>query len=824
MKDIGKAMLSSKLLILGSGQGGKGGRWCIFLFILILFGLGLIGRAQPARGEDKISRIGVLAKRGLDQAIKEWSPMAEYLDGYIPSYHFEIVPLDFDGVRRAVENKSIDFLITNSGYYIELESAYGVSRIVTMKTLLDNHISTLFGGVIFTRADRKDINTLDDLKGKSFMAVEKTSLGGWLMAWRDLRRAGIDPMTDTSSLLFGGTHDAVVYAVLKGEVDAGTVRTDTLERMSAEGKIDLKSIKVINELPGEDGFPFIRSTELYPEWPFAKLKHTPDALAKKMAIALLAMPRESRAARAAGIAGWTVPLDYRNVHNLMKELHLGPYEDLGKVTFDEVVRQYYWYFLGGLIFLVAIIGVTGYVVRLNRHLERTRLDLNRQLINRRRAEEALNQINEDLERRVEKRTVQLSEVNERLVLENQERRQAETDLRGQKEFNENIIGTAAAIIISLDRQGNISEFNRHAEELIGYRKEEVLGRNWFDQFMKEGPIREKVRQIYEREFTGYRLNWQGDSEILCRDGSSRIISWRSSRLKSPDGGTMAILSVGLDVTEHRQAEEMARQQEEQLIQADKLVALGTLVAGVAHEINNPTASIMLNAPNAATMCAELTAILDGQYREHGDFQVGNWQYSQVRERLPLLLEGITEGAHRVKRIVAELKDYARQEGSSGAVPVDVDRVVEKAISLLANLIKKTTNNCQVLYGSPLPQVLAQPQRLEQVVINLVMNACEALPSPDRSIYVSTVHQPDRDLVVLTVRDEGQGIPTESISHLTDPFYTTKRESGGTGLGLAICTRIVRDCGGSIAFASIQGQGTTVTVELPAIKPKQGRQQ
>jgi two-component system sensor histidine kinase TtrS len=820
---MGKAMTMIKGLITGRGRTGPGGFWCLMVFALALFGPVQPVRAEQVHGLDEISRVGVLANKGLAQALKEWSPLAEYLDWNIPGYQFELVPLDFDGVRRAVENKSIDFLITNSGYYIELESTYGVSRIATRKTQLDNHASTLFGGVIFTRVDRKDINTLDDLKGKSFMAVEKTSLGGWLMAWRELRRAGIDPLTDTSSFRFGGTHDAVVHAVLKGEAEAGTVRTDTLERMSAEGKIDLKHIKVINELPSEDGFPFVHSTELYPEWPMAKLKHTPDTLAKKMTIALLAMTPDSPAARSAGIAGWTVPLDYRDVHNLMKELHLGPYRDLGQVTFAEVVRQYYWYFLGGLIFLAATIGVAGYVVRLNRHLERTRLDLNRQLLNRRRAEEALNQINEELERRVEKRTLQLSEVNQRLVLENQERRQVEADLRGQKEFNENIIGTAAAIIISLDRQGHISEFNRYAEELTGYRKDEVTGHNWFDLFMAKGAAREKIRQIYEREFTGERFSWQGDSEVLCRDGSSRIVSWRSSRLKAPGAGTIAILSVGLDVTEHRQAEDMARYQEEQLIQADKLVALGTLVAGVAHEINNPTASIMLNAPNAARMCGELTAILDEKYRQHGDFQVGHWQYSQVRERLPLLLDGISEGAHRVKRIVAELKDYARQEGSTGAVPVDVNRVVEKAVSLLTNLIKKTTKNFQALYGSPLPLVLAQPQRLEQVIINLVMNACEALPNPDRGVYVTTAHQPEPGRVVVTVRDEGLGIPEEAIPHLTDPFYTTKRESGGTGLGLAICARIIKDCGGAMAFSSKPGQGATVTVELPAVTPKPGRQ-
>jgi polar amino acid transport system substrate-binding protein len=242
--------------------------------------------------------------------------------------------------------------------------------------------------------------------------------------------------------------------------------------------------------------------------------------------------------------------------------------------------------------------------------------------------------------------------------------------------------------------------------------------------------------------------------------------------------------------------------------------LGTLVAGVAHEINNPTTSIMMNAPNIGKMWKGLAPILENRYQDDGDFPVGNWQYSQVRERLPLLLDGISDGARRVKRIVADLKDYARHEGSPGAVPVDINRVVNKALSLLSNLIKKSTKRFAVDLGPELPEVLARSQRLEQVVINLVMNACQALPDEQRGVFITTTYNRYAKTVSVIVRDEGTGIPTRHMSRLTDPFFTTKRESGGTGLGLAICSRIVNDCGGAMRFESEEERGTSVIVTLP----------
>jgi len=273
--------------------------------------------------------------------------------------------------------------------------------------------------------------------------------------------------------------------------------------------------------------------------------------------------------------------------------------------------------------------------------------------------------------------------------------------------------------------------------------------------------------------------------------------------------------LGAKVTREKKiAEEKALIKQEQLFQAAKMVSLGTLVSGVAHEINNPITSIMLNAPNLDRMWQDVMPILDGHHATNGDFQVGATIYSRIRDRVPQMLAGITDDARRIRDIVADLKDFARDNPSERTDRVDLNDVVNKAVGLTANLISKSTRHFKLTLQSDLPALLGNAQRIEQVVINLVVNACQALADMDRSVTVATAFAPDRNQIQLIVQDEGEGIDLGALKQITDPFFTTKREQGGTGLGLAISDRIVRDHGGEIDFSSTPGTGTTVTVSFP----------
>ncbi|MBF0592794.1 MAG: PhnD/SsuA/transferrin family substrate-binding protein [Nitrospirae bacterium] len=346
-------------------------------------------------------RIGVLAHKGKENCKDNWQPTMDYLSSHMSGYTFTLVPMAFDEIDGLVRDGLIEFIIVNPSIYVEMEVKYYVSRIATMQNLsFSGKGYTVFGGVIFTRADRSDINKIRDLRGKRFMGVDKTSLGGWQMAWGEIKRHGIDPVKDFASLEFVNNHRDVVYAVKNGTVDAATVRSDTLERMAVGKEINIKQFKVIpyeGGGPGYTDFPFMLSTPLYPEWPIAKVRHTPNALAKMVVSELLALPKDSPAAKAARIEGWTIPLNYESVDNLLKELHIRPYEDYGKVTWRDILTQHWKTITAIMVFILCMFFFSVYIFRLNVLLNVSRQGLNRELTERKKAEAKLAESYEQLE-------------------------------------------------------------------------------------------------------------------------------------------------------------------------------------------------------------------------------------------------------------------------------------------------------------------------------------------------------------------------------------------------------------------------------------------
>ena len=269
-------------------------------------------------------KIGVLAKNGPVKALKMWKSTGEYLSVKVTG-NFEIVPLDFDAVFPAIEKGGVDFFLVNSSMFITAKVKYGSKAIATMINSRQGKPLKSFGGVIFTSEENEEINSVSDLSGKTFMAVKKSSFGGWQMAYMELLGQGVDPFKDFSKLEFGGKHDNVVLAVQNGVVDAGTVRTDTLERMVATGIIELSEFKIISSKKHGD-FPFVHSTALYPEWPIAKTKGTSDQIAEKVVAALKQLKSTDKAAQDAKIMGWTDALDYQGVEDLQIKLKVGAYK------------------------------------------------------------------------------------------------------------------------------------------------------------------------------------------------------------------------------------------------------------------------------------------------------------------------------------------------------------------------------------------------------------------------------------------------------------------------------------------------------------------
>jgi polar amino acid transport system substrate-binding protein len=275
-----------------------------------------------------------------------------------------------------------------------------------------------------------------------------------------------------------------------------------------------------------------------------------------------------------------------------------------------------------------------------------------------------------------------------------------------------------------------------------------------------------------------------------------------------------------EVAERRHAEAQLLLNQQQLVQADKMAALGVLVSGVAHEINNPTGLILLDIPILKRAHRDTAPLLEERLQQQGDFMLGGLPYTEMRDEIPRILEEMQDGAQRIKRIVNDLKDFARRDDTGDQELLDFNQVVTTAIRLVEPTIRKATRRFSTDCTAGLPRIRGNSQRIEQVIVNLLLNACQALPDENRAISLSTRFSWEHDQVLLRVADEGIGIDPEHLSRLTDPFFTTKRDSGGTGLGLSVSAGIIKEHGGSLAFESTPGAGTIVTLALPASREDQ----
>ncbi len=270
----------------------------------------------------------------------------------------------------------------------------------------------------------------------------------------------------------------------------------------------------------------------------------------------------------------------------------------------------------------------------------------------------------------------------------------------------------------------------------------------------------------------------------------------------------------VDLTKQKQAEKEAKLMQMKLIHANKMTALGTLVSGVAHEINNPNSYIQSNAVLLAEVWNDVILVLTEHYQKNGDFFLGGLRFSELREYMPKLLNGIKDGSERIRNIVDNLRDFVRPERININEQVDINKVISASKTILDCHIRQYTNNFKVVSKGSLPLLKGNSQQIEQVIINLIMNSLQALPVRNCAVSLSAYHNENKGQVVVQVKDEGIGMPREIIDRITEPFFTTKADSGGTGLGLSISYAIIKDHSGSLEFESEPGKGTIVTVKLP----------
>lgn len=297
------------------------------------------------------------------------------------------------------------------------------------------------------------------------------------------------------------------------------------------------------------------------------------------------------------------------------------------------------------------------------------------------------------------------------------------------------------------------------------------------------------------------------SEFMQRFTDGRVWGVKSYPIRNPDGEVESVIQIITDLTEKNRLREEASRQ-------SHLAALGELAAGVAHEINNPTGMIMRSMPMIKDALRDAEPILDRYFDENGDFAFAGLPYSEMKEQITTIVGDVRDCALRIKRIVDDLKDFSQPQDEENPRSFDLGDTIVKAGRLMHNLIKNSTDFYSCEIEDDLPLTEGQPQRIEQVTLNLIQNACLALTTRSESISVRVFHDTLRRMNVVEIKDQGCGIATAELEHILEPFYTTRREKGGSGLGLSVSSRIIADHNGRLEIESTPGAGSLFRVLLP----------
>lgn len=459
-----------------------------------------------------------------------------------------------------------------------------------------------------------------------------------------------------------------------------------------------------------------------------------------------------------------------------------------------------WWFYALIILAVLSGGLTAIKIR-TRRIEIQKRKLRGLVIKR------THEINQQKE--------ELKKANKLLTQEINTRKQTEVSLKESEELYRRLVETSpVAIILSDVRDGRIIFANPQCMSLSGYNNVQELREyvNTIFNFIDE----KDRKRAYENaeKIREYGFSKNNEYTVRSKDGTPIDVEIRTARTKDAEGKPRYFLSVIRDIRDRKEAEKQEKLNQEQLIQAEKMASIGRLVSGVAHELNNPAGTIKMNSKIFDRVWHEALPVLDQHYKKDKNFSLASFPYMDAKERLEDLITGLTESSQRIEKIINDLRDYSRPGDSLTREPIDINKVIQSSVNLTNNLIKKSTKHFSPKLAKNLPFIQGDFRKLQQVFINLIQNACQALMDNSRKIEISTTYEKKKNKILVKVKDEGKGIKEEDKKRITDPFFTTNRDQGGTGLGLSITSQIIKDHKGNMGFQSKVGKGTTVTVSLP----------
>jgi len=425
-------------------------------------------------------------------------------------------------------------------------------------------------------------------------------------------------------------------------------------------------------------------------------------------------------------------------------------------------------------------------------------------IQRIRAEEALKQAQHTLERRVNVRTKELVQANEQLSLEIEERKQTEEKLLQAKSTLQSVFDGISDPLIMMDNNLSVKMLNDAAR-----------------RFYRVGDYKEIVNKICYEALKGRsepcegcevpRAISSGKRKMFERKGfmdPERLENVVVYPIKDKAGKAVEAILHIRDITEQKLFEK-------QLIQSEKLASLGTLVSSIAHEINNPNSFISFNTPILKEYLEELIPIVDLYAEGRPDLEFFHMPYPEFRKDLYRLLDNIEHGSRRISSVLSDLREFSRGKDFREEKWVDLKSLIEKALAMCEVKIKKTVKSFVKEIPSDLPKVYTDPQALEQILINLLLNAAQASDKDNSKVELSVADGNSwLEKTIIKVSDNGCGMDTDTRKHIFDPFFTSKDRSHGTGLGLYVTQNLVAGLRGRIEVESKAGEGSLFKVILP----------
>ena len=418
-----------------------------------------------------------------------------------------------------------------------------------------------------------------------------------------------------------------------------------------------------------------------------------------------------------------------------------------------------------------------------------------------RAEESLLKVQEELEIKVRERTLKLTKANKAL-------KKTTDQLSLILEFLPIVSYSCHA-----DENATITFISNRVKEITGYTPTQFTGNHFFWQEHIHPEDKENV--LKKLKSATKKRTQQFEYRFQIADGSYRWISDHRRLIKLGKRSLGYIVGAWQDITEDKKIRQEGEFRLQQMIQSHKLKALGEVVAGVAHEINNPVSFIANNITMLEEMWKAVEPILASDGASHPDWSDKGIGYVEVCTNMNEIINEFKIASQRIKRVISGLKEFARTDETVEKKPVKIEEVIQGVMIIVGAQVRKKVSRVDIYVDSNLPPIQGHFHKIEQVVANLLMNAHQAITPERKGRIIITARIIERlNAILIEIEDNGIGMKKDVLDHIFEPFFTTRRDLEGTGLGLSISYGLMKEHHGIIGVLSRPNVGTRFSIYLP----------